>query len=95
MSNEIQITNLENKMLQGITLRTALWFVGGIVSILTSVILTYSSIMNKLEKSQDAIGEIRKGKEITDIQLRTIEMQLQTMEIRVVRLETELKTSKN
>ena len=60
--------------------------------ILYPVIMTYASIMSKMDKSQDAIAEMKRGKEITDMQIRAIEVQLQTMEIRLVRLETQFKT---
>jgi hypothetical protein len=82
----------ENKPLQGITVKSAFWILGGLVSILASVIMTYASIMVKLDKSEEAISEIKRGKEITDVQIRAMELQLQTMEIRLVRLETQLKT---
>lgn len=85
-------TPFEEKQVQGITIRSAFWIVGGLVSILTSVILTYASIMSKLDKNQDAVIEMKRSKELTDMQIKTIEMQLQTIEIRLVRLETQLKT---
>jgi len=84
--------SIENTPLPGVTVKSAFWIIGGLVSIFASVIMTYASIMNKMDKSEDAITEIKRGKEITDMQIRSIEVQLQTMEIRLVRLETQLKT---
>ena len=84
--------SFENTPLPGITVKSAFWIIGGLVSIFASVIMTYASIMSKMDKSQDAIAEMKRGKEITDMQIRAIEVQLQTMEIRLVRLETQFKT---
>jgi len=84
--------SFENTTIPGVTVRSAFWIIGGLVSIFASVIMTYASIVNKMDKSQEAIAEMKRGKEITDMQIRAIEVQLQTMEIRLVRLETQLKT---
>jgi hypothetical protein len=82
----------ETRILTGITIRNAFWITTGLISILVTIITTYASIMNKLDKSQEAIIEMRRVKEVTDMQIKTIEVQLQTIEIRLVRLETQLKT---
>lgn len=83
--------SFENVPLPGITIKSAFWIIGGLVSILAAVIMTYASIVSKLDKSQEAITEMKRGKEISDMQIRAIEVQLQTVEIRLVRLETQLK----
>jgi hypothetical protein len=94
MNTQNEPVLIEDKILAGITVRNVLWIISGLISILVAIITTYASIMNKLDKNQEAITEIRRGKELTDMQMKTIQMQLQTIEIRLVRLETQLNTGK-
>ena len=82
----------DEQFLRGVTVRSALWIIGGLTTILASVIMTYASIMHKLDRHQEAVVEMKRGKELLDVQIKTIEVQLQTMEIRLVRLETQVKT---
>lgn len=88
-------TSFENRIIGGITIKAACWLLGGLCSILVAVISTYAGIGAKIDKNQETIEHIKRNKELTDVQIKTIEVQLQTIEIRLVRLETQLSITKN
>ena len=91
MNTQNDTLPIESRMLTGLTVKTALALVGGLISILVSVVTSYASIINKLDRTQEAVLEMRRNKELTDMQLKALEVQLQTVEIRLVRLETQMK----
>jgi hypothetical protein len=68
------------------------WLIGALSTILIAVMGTYYSTANKIDKTQDDIQTIKASKEIQDAQIKTINAQLQLLEIRIVRLETQITT---
>lgn len=74
---------IEDKEIRGITIKQLLWLIGTLSGILITVILTYASINNKL-------NNLINDRDVKDLQIKTINVELQAVEIRLVRLETQI-----
>jgi hypothetical protein len=94
-------TTFENKEIRGITLRQIIGLFLFLATILISVVMTYSSITNKLDRVTEQMLDLNSSKKFQEQliqnlkdnqenQNKAFQLQLQTMEIRVVKLETEV-----
>jgi hypothetical protein len=80
---------IEQREIRGMTTKQLIWLMGGICTILISVLSTYFSLKNTLSNNQNDIIQMKQYEITNDLQIKTINMQLQTLEIRIVKLETE------
>jgi hypothetical protein len=80
---------IEQREIRGITARQLIWLMSGICTVLIAVLTTYLSLVNKLSNNQNDIVQMKQYQITNDLQIKTINMQLQTLEIRIVKLETE------
>lgn len=96
-----QVVPLEEKEIRGVTLKQILWLIGGLGTILATVIGTYVSITYKLDRVNEQIQDLGASKRLQEQLIQNLKdnqenqnksfmLQLQTMEIRVVKLETEV-----
>jgi uncharacterized membrane protein (DUF106 family) len=90
-------TPIEQKEIRGITAKHIMWLIGVLCSILISVIGTYYSTVNKINSiqkdvstTQDNIREFKGSKDLQDAQIKALNLNMQVLEIRIVKLETQL-----
>ncbi len=83
----METVSIDEREIRGLQPKHIIWLIAVLCSILVSVMGTYFSIANKIEKTQDDIQMMKGYKEISEIQIKTINAQLQTIEIRLVKLE--------
>lgn len=86
---------IDEKEIRGINAKHVVWLIVTLCTILVSIMGTYYSTaakidttQNKIEQTQVEIKSLKDSKEIQDAQLRALNLQMQAIELRIVRLET-------
>lgn len=93
--NHQQAVAIDHKEIRGINAKHLMWLIGTLCSILVSIMATYYSITYKIDKGNDRIEQVQSdiqtlktSKEIQDAQIKALNLQMNALELRIVRLET-------
>lgn len=96
------VATIDQKEIRGVTAKHVMWLIGALSSILIAVMGTYYSTAAKIDKTQDKVeqtqGEIqnlKSSKEVQDAQIKALNLNLQVLEIRIVKLETQMGINSN
>lgn len=81
---------IDQKEIRGVNARHVIWLIISLFSILTAVIGTYYSTANKIDRTQDDIQALKGSKDLQDAQIKALNLNMQMLEIRIVRLETQV-----
>jgi Tfp pilus assembly protein PilO len=94
--------SLDQKEIRGINAKHVVWLIGVLSTILVAVMGTYYSTANKIEKTQDKveqtqaeIQDIKSSKEVQDAQIKALNLNMQILEIKIARIETQLGIQNN
>jgi hypothetical protein len=82
---------LTSREIRGITGKSLLTFIGGTITVIIAVVMTYSSIMEKLNDSQRSNADLQIKITMVEVSSKEILQRLQTNEIRISILEDHLK----
>jgi hypothetical protein len=82
--------SIDQKEIRGVTARHIALLIVSLFSILTAVMGTYYSTANKIDKTQDDIQSLKGSKELEDAQIKALNLNMQVLEIRIVKLETQM-----
>lgn len=86
---------IEQKEIRGVTPKHFFWLITALFTILTSVMGTYYSTANKIDRTQDDIQTLKGSKDLQDAQIKALNLNMQVLEIRIVKLETQLGVERN
>lgn len=89
---------IEDQQIPGLTVKNLTWFFGGVIAVIISVMGSAFSIKGdvkefKIEFSSEIreiktnMIELRKNGELRDADIRTIQLQIQTLQLQVARME--------
>lgn len=87
--------SIEQKEIRGVTARHVAWLIIGLFTILTTVLGTYYSTANKIDRTQDDIQTLKGSKDLQDTQIKALNLNMQVLEIRIVKLETQMGVEQN
>lgn len=82
--------SIEHKEIRGVTAKHIVWLIVGLCSILVSIMGTYYSTANKIDRTQEDIQNLKGSKDLQDAQIKALNLNMQVLEIRIVKLETQL-----
>ena len=92
---------LQNREISGITAKQLVWFMGGVISIIITVVMSYASIKSAIVDTARQVTEIRKASDTRDINVEAIKTELQniktefaTLELKVTMMQSQLTKSK-
>lgn len=93
--NHQQAVAIDEKEIRGVNAKHVVWLIVTLCTILVSIMGTYSSTASKIDKTQDKIEQtqaeiqgLKMSKDIQDAQLKALNLNMQELELRIVRLET-------
>lgn len=82
--------SIEHKEIRGVTAKHIVFLIVSLCSILVSVIGTYYSTANKIDSMQKDMNSMSVSRDIQDAQIKALNLNLQQLEIRIVKLETQM-----
>jgi hypothetical protein len=93
--NHSQAVAIDQREIRGINAKHIAWLIGTLFTILVSIMGTYYSSAAKQDKTQDKVEQIqieiqglKTSKDIQDAQIKALNLQMQALELRIVRMET-------
>ena len=86
---------IENKEIRGVTAKHVIWLIVALCSILASIMGTYYSTANKIDRTQEDIQTLKGSKDLQDAQIKALNLNMQVLEIRIVKLETQIGIQNN
>lgn len=82
---------LTNREIRGVTGKVLIWFFGGTISIMITVVLTYANIMYQLKDNQRDKQEAQIKMGLFEAGLKDLQQKQQTNDIRISRIEENIK----
>lgn len=81
---------IDQKEIRGINAKHVVWLIVSLCTILVSIMGTYYSTANKIDSMQKDMNSLSVSKEIQDAQIKALNLNLQQLELRIVKLETQV-----
>lgn len=91
----INSVSIDQKEIRGVTARHIIWLIVSLCTILGSIIGTYYSTAGKIGLMQRDLTTLTVSKDIQDAQIKALNLNLQQLELRIVRLETQMGNQNN
>jgi len=88
MENEQK--ELQNREISGITAKQLVWFMGGVISIVITVVMCYASIMSKIADNSREWAESKQLGVIRDTNIEAEKSEIQLLKTEVSNLNTKI-----
>ena len=92
---------LQNREISGITAKQLVWFMGGVISIIITVVMSYASIKNAIADNARDLREMKDKSETRDTniealktQVQAIKMDFSNLDLKVSMMQAQLNKSK-
>ena len=82
--------SLENREIPGITAKQLVWYMGGVISIIITVMMSYASIKASLSDNSKDLEALRKNSELRDTQVETLKLDIQTLKLDIQTIKFEV-----
>lgn len=81
--------NLEDRPIPGVTAKQLVIFLGGIISIIITVMATYYSLKEQNTSNSNKLELLQGDGKIRDEQIKTIQLQIQTIQLQIATMQAQ------